>query len=270
MTDPEISEYLRRINLDACEANLNGLMQLQAQHMEYIPFENLDIVVGRKISLDHASLFQKIIGNNRGGYCFELNTLYSELLQALGFSVVPVLGRVWLSNPKNLPPRNHLALLVSIDEKTYLTDVGFGGLISSVPLDIDSSETVNDKDGLVRISRLDDYQFMIQRHNEKEWTNLYSFENLPISGEDIAISNHYMSTHTDSHFYYHKFAGRSTKEGRIGLFNNKMSIRKGIKAAGKKRIEYGDDWIDALHKEFSLTLDFSEKELDLLLEKTTR
>jgi N-hydroxyarylamine O-acetyltransferase len=232
--------------------------------LENIPFENLDIVVGRKIALTFPELFDKIVLKKRGGYCFELNTLYAELLSAVGFSPKPVLGRVWLSNPNRTPPRNHLAYLVELDGRTYVADVGFAGLTSSIPLDINVSTPVNDKDGLLRVKELSGLQFMIQRHNGKEWTNLYSFEDVEISEEDIDISNYYMSTHPKSHLIQHKCVGRNTKEGRIGLFNNKMSTRKGIKAAGKKRIDFGEAWIETIKTEFSLELDFSEKELTRL------
>lgn len=267
MTDAETTKYLNRIQLNDCHPNLEGLTKLQEHHMEYIPFENLDIVVGREIRLTYQHLFEKIITKKRGGYCFELNTLYTALLKSLGFSSKAVLGRVWLSNPKHLPPRNHLAHIVELEGKTYVTDVGFGGLISSIPLDINVSTPVNDKDGLVRVSPLADHQYMIQRHNDKEWTNLYSFENVEVSAEDIEISNYYMSTHPNSHFYDHKFAGRSTPEGRVGLFNNKMSIRKGIKVVDKKRVEYGEDWIETIKREFSIELDFTDQEFNVLFEK---
>ena len=263
----EITNYLSRIKLADCKPNLEDLTELQEHHLEHIPFENLDIVVGRTIALDYPHLFDKIVLQKRGGYCFELNTLYAQLLKALRFSIKPVLGRVWLSNPNQLPPRNHLAYLVELEGKTYITDVGFAGLTSSIPLDINVSSHVNDKDGLMRVTKIADDQFMIQRHNEKEWTNLYSFENVEISEEDIVISNYYMSTHPNSHLIHHKCVGRNTKEGRIGLFNNKMAIRKGIKAAGKKRIEFGENWIETIKNEFALNLDFTEKELNVLFER---
>lgn len=267
MKDAEVTKYLSRIKLDDCNSNLEGLRELQEHHMEHIPFENLDIVVGKSIKLSHMCLFDKIIIKKRGGYCFELNTLYAELLKSLGFSSKPVLGRVWLSNPKRMPPRNHLAHILELEGRTYVTDVGFGGLISSIPLDINVISPVNDKDGMVRISPFGNHQFMIQRHDEKKWTNLYSFENIEISKEDIAISNYYMSTHPNSHFYNHKFVGRSTEEGRIGLFNNKMSIRKGIKVVDKKRVDFGEDWIETIKREFSLQLDFTEHEFNVLFER---
>jgi N-hydroxyarylamine O-acetyltransferase len=267
MEDQEKINYLSRLNISDCKPNLEGLTQLQEHHLENIPFENLDIVVGRTITLDYPHLFDKIVLQKRGGYCFELNTLYAELLKAIGFSPKPVLGRVWLSNPNKTPPRNHLAYLVELNGRTYITDVGFAGLTSRIPLDINDPNPVNDNDGLMRVTKIADHEFMIQRHNEKEWTNLYSFENLEISEEDIDISNYYMSTHPNSHLIHHKCVGRNTKEGRIGLFNNKLSVRKGIRAAGKKRVSFGDDWIEAIKSEFSLNLNFSEEELNVLFEK---
>jgi N-hydroxyarylamine O-acetyltransferase len=266
MKDSGIAKYLSRIKLDNCTANLVGLTKLQEHHTVNIPFENLDIVVGRKILLNYNHLFDKVVLKKRGGYCFELNILYAELLKSLGFSPKPVLGRVWLSNPKKMPPRNHLAYLIKLEGRTYVTDVGFGGLITRMPLDINVSSPVNDKDGIVRLVQFSVHQFMIQRQTEKGWTNQYSFEDLEISEEDIAISNHYMSTHPNSHLFHHKFVGRNTKEGRIGLFNNKMSIRKGIKVVDKKRVNFGTEWLETIKNEFSLNLDFSEKEFNLLFE----
>lgn len=267
MKDAEIATYLSRIHLNDCTCDIEGLTKLQEHHLQNIPFENLDIVVGRKIELGYLHLYNKIIHKHRGGYCFELNTLYAELLRSLGFRLKPVLGRVWLSNPKNLPPRNHLAYLVELDGSTFVSDVGFGGLVSRIPLDINNSSLVPDKDGVIRILPLDDHQFMIQRHNEKEWMNLYSFENLPISEEDIEISNYYMSTNSNSHFYYHRFAGRNTNDGRISLFNNKLTFRKGMKKLESRRVDYGKDWLAVIEDDFSIVLDFSDTELRLLFEK---
>ena len=264
MEASEITKYLNRIKLDSCTPNLEGLTKLQGHHMENIPFENLDVVVGRKIKLDYHHLFDKIITKKRGGYCFELNTLFAELLKSLGFFPRPVLGRVWLSNPQKIPPRNHLAYLVDLDGKTYLTDVGFGGLITRIPLDINVSTPMKDVDGRVRIVPFVDQQFMVTREIEKGWENQYSFENVAIGKEDIYISNYYMSTNSKSHFFEHKFVGRNTEEGRIGLFNNKISIRKGVKIVDKKRVDFGKDWLEIIKNKFSLNLDFSERELKIL------
>ena len=267
MNDSELTVYLSRIHLDDCHPNFDGLKSLQEHQMEHIPFENLDVVVGRKIVLSHKHLFRKIITQKRGGYCFELNILYAELLSSIGFSLKPVLARVWLSNPKKTPPRNHLAHLVELDGKTFITDVGFAGLVTRVPLDINNPTPVNDTDGMVRVIPFEDDQFMIQRQNETDWVNLYSFENVAISEEDIEISNYYMSTHPNSHLIQHKCIGKNTREGRVGVFNNKLTTRSKLNSLHSRRVEYGDSWLETIKKEFSIELDFSVEELNRLFER---
>jgi len=267
MNDVDISRYLSRIDLQNCGNNLEDLKLLQQKHIQSICFENLDVVVGRKIKLDYNHLFKKIVTSGRGGYCFELNILYSELLKSLGFSPKPVLGRVWLRNPDATPPRNHLAHLVKLNGETFITDVGFGGLTTRIPLNINDSSEVNDNDGFVRIKPFDKNQYMVQRKVENDWANQYSFETVNISEEDIQISNYYMSTNPKSHFFNDRFIGKFTKKGRIGLFNNQMSTREGIQVINKKQIPYGSEWLDTLESEFHLTLDFSKRELEQLFNK---
>lgn len=266
MNDSERAEYLKRIQLNDCDSSLAGLKSLQEHHTENIPFENLDIVIGRKIVLNQKLLFDKIVTQKRGGYCFELNILYADLLSSIGFSPKPVLARVWLSNPKNIPPRNHLAILVALNGKTYVTDVGFAGMVTRVPLDINDPTPVNDTDGMVRVIPFSDDQFMIQRQNEKGWANLYSFENVEISEEDIEIAHYYMSTNSKSHLIQHKCVGRNTPEGRIGLFNNKMTTRRANKVPYSQRVEFGESWLQKINDTFSLELDFSAEELERLFE----
>ena len=266
MNDSELAEYLSRINLGDCHSNFEGLKSLQEHQMENIPFENLDIVVGRKIVLSHEHLFDKIINRKRGGYCFELNMLYANLLTCIGFSLKPVLARVWLSNPKKTPPRNHLANLVELDGETFITDVGFAGLVTRVPLDINNPTPVKDKDGIVRVIPFANDEFMIQRKDQNNWKNLYSFENVAIGEEDIDISNYYMSTHPNSHLIQHKCLGKNTEEGRIGLFNNKLTTRRAIKPLHSRYVEFGDNWLNTINEEFSIELDFSAEELNLLFE----
>ncbi len=261
MKNTQIDAYLQRIELSDCNPTLDSLIQLQKNHMLHVPFENLDIVLGRPIHLNHDNLFEKIVRRGRGGYCFELNLLYASLLKSLGFSVQPVLGRVWLRKPTKIPPRNHLAHLVEINGTTFITDVGFGGLTTRIPLDINSVHQVNDDDGIVRVLPLLNHQYMIQRKVKGDWENQYSFENTIISTEDIVMSNHYMSTHPNSHFKKDNFIGKFTSTGRIGLFNNQMSIREGIEVVEKKQIQYGIEWVDTLKTNFNLTLNFSDKEL---------
>ena len=270
MKDIEISNYLKRINLTDCNNDLEGLTKLQQNHMEHIPFENLDVVVGRKIEIEINHLFNKVVNSKRGGYCFELNTLFSELLKSLGFSSQPILARVWLRNPEETPPRTHLAHLVELEGETYIADVGFGGLTTRIPLNINDLNNVNDRDGVIRITPHGENQFMLQREVKGDWANQYSFETVEISFQDIEVANYFTSTNTKSHFCHDNFIGKFTLDGRIGLFNNQLSIRKGLEIVEKKEISYGPEWLKAIKNNFDLNLDFSEKEIKLLFSKGSK
>lgn len=83
---PDVNAYLERLNIskgDVCdEAYLDALV---TAHQCEIPFENMDVMKKRTISLAVEDLFDKIIRRKRGGYCFELNSLFCHLLKALGF-----------------------------------------------------------------------------------------------------------------------------------------------------------------------------------------
>ena len=105
---------------------------------------------------------------------------------------------------------------------------------------------------------------MVQRKIKNGWANQYSFDNLDISQEDIEISNFYMSTNPKSHFYKDRFIGLFMEEGRIGLFNKQLSIRKGIKVVDRKEFPYGSKWIDILKNQFNIQLDFTKQEIERL------
>ncbi|REL26975.1 hypothetical protein DXX93_10585 [Thalassotalea euphylliae] len=264
MNNIQRQQYFKRLELSEVDKTYAGLKALQEQHMKKIPFENLDVVVGRDILLSPEYLFNKIVERKRGGYCFELNLLYASLLSSLGFKPKPVMGRVWLRNPKQMPPRNHLAHLLTLEEKTYLTDVGFGALAPRVPLDINSSQEIEDGDGIVRIINTAPNQYMVQRKVASQWENQYSFEDIEISHDDIQIANFFMSKSESSHFYQHRFIGIFTEDGRMGLFDNKLTKRIGINTVESSDVSTPEKWLSTLKNTFNMELDFSDNELSIL------
>ena len=131
---PDLDAFLRRIGVDREDISLTkeGLDMLQFAHLCSVPFENLDIV-DYDVKLDYGieELFEKIVRQRRGGYCFELNSLYTALLLELGFEVYAVGARVAMNKSGDIyPPIAHRAAIVIIDGKRYYTDVGFGLSIS--------------------------------------------------------------------------------------------------------------------------------------------
>ena len=111
------------------------LERLHFHHVTRIPFENLDIHLGRPIRLDLASLQSKLVWSRRGGYCFEQNTLFAAVLEELGFHVTRLSGRVRLRTQR-ATPRTHMFLNVTLKQTTWLADVGFGGegLFRPIPM----------------------------------------------------------------------------------------------------------------------------------------
>lgn len=126
----DLDAYLARLGLGLPPlADIDGLTTLQRAHRLAIPFENLDIRLGRGISLDPGHVFEKLVHKRRGGYCFEQNQLFLRALQAIGFDARPLLARVWLV-AEGVPPRTHTLNLVRINGEDWIADAGFGGSYS--------------------------------------------------------------------------------------------------------------------------------------------
>lgn len=131
----DLQAYLNRIGVDRLPRNAGAaLRQLHRAHVTSIPFENLDVVLGRKISVDVADLEAKLVRHRRGGYCYEHNLLFAAALEQLGYQVELLVGRVQPAKPG---PRTHAVLRVEADARSWLADVGFGGpaqLLEPIPM----------------------------------------------------------------------------------------------------------------------------------------
>ena len=262
----KIRKYLTKVHINALPSvSVASLARLQRAHMQTIPFENFDVFVAKPLNLTPEALFQKMIIGRRGGYCFELNTLYGTLLRSLGFEIRPILGRVQLRDPLQMPPRNHLAHLVTLEGKRYISDVGFGGLTTRIPLDIDTHTEINDGEGFVRVLHLPRGVFQIERQTSEGWQPQYSFSLEDVYISDVEMSNHFTETHSDSHFRHSRFAGLFTKTGRIGLYENRFSVRVGPKITTEKEVSNGETYVAFLKECFGIAVEFDGAQMVKLL-----
>jgi N-hydroxyarylamine O-acetyltransferase len=129
VTDPNIMErYLERLECNGRPAaSLASLHDLVTRHQEIVPFENLDVIEGRHPDLSTEGVLHKIVIRRRGGFCYELNEAFRALLEHLGFAVRRIEARVWSPRAQAFgAPFDHLALVVTLPEGEFLTDVGFG------------------------------------------------------------------------------------------------------------------------------------------------
>jgi N-hydroxyarylamine O-acetyltransferase len=195
----DLSAYLRRIGLDAAPpATAEGLAAVHRAHAAAIPFENLDILLGRPIRLDLPSLEAKLVTARRGGYCFEQNSLFAAVLTALGFGVTPLAARVRLGDRAD-GPRTHMLLSVRADGRDFLCDVGFGGGGPWEPLPLEPSGEI--AQGLWRFRVVaDGRERVLQNMGASGWRDLYGFTLEPQLPSDYDVANYHTSTHPDSTF----------------------------------------------------------------------
>lgn len=208
-----IEPYLARIGMVQPQAaDLPTLRALHLAHRAAIPFENLDIQLGRPIRLDIESLQDKLIGARRGGYCFEHNTLFLHALRALGFDVEPCEARVRPPDTTVLTPRTHMVLLACVDGADWLLDVGFG---ASGPLEpVALSDDAQDQYGWAYQVVLEEATHVLQFRGAEGWGDLYSFSPEPRYPVDFEVANWYTSTHPESLFVRTLTAQRATPEAR--------------------------------------------------------
>jgi N-hydroxyarylamine O-acetyltransferase len=247
-----IQAYLKRINYSgSIDPTLETLTQLQKAHLLAIPFENLDIHTNKEIILDIHSIFSKIVDQNRGGFCYELNGLFHALLLQLNFKVKRISARVFSKEKGYGPEFDHLANLVTIDGKEYLTDVGFGDFTLS-PLKFELHTKQKDESGIFYIDKYDDY-YRVNKEIDNEITAQYIFKDLPREFNDFLEMCHFQQYDPNSHFRTKKMITLPTDDGRITLNNENLKITKG-KQIENIQIKTKRDFDSALWKYFKMKI----------------
>lgn len=204
----DLDAYLERIRYNGPKKpTLDVLRQLIQAHVQSIPFENLDVLLGRKIALDPASLVQKLVYDRRGGYCFEQNGLFLLVLEALGFQVAPVSARVRWQKPREFtPPRTHLFLRLEINGESWLADVGVGSVTPSLPLRLVLDVEQGTPQEPRRIIR-EESRYFRQIKIAGVWEDICesALEEMPMIDRELA--NWFTCAHPDSHFRNRLVAG---------------------------------------------------------------
>lgn len=217
----DLSTYGLRIGLSGSfEPTFEALSRIQFGHSTNIPFENLDVLRNLPIRLDEASLQQKLVGDRRGGYCFEQNGLLLAVLQQIGFAATPLSGRVRLGVDRSfLPARTHLFVKVHMDGEDWLVDGGVGGASLTAPIRL----------------RLDVEQ------------------ETPLI--DREVGNWWTSTSPKSKFKQGLFCALARPNGeRVGLLNEVFTHRRGAEILRRIEITNHEHLHDILAEEFGLRL----------------
>jgi N-hydroxyarylamine O-acetyltransferase len=136
VTNQDLQRYFARIGYDGSHEPTHAtLAAVHRAHLLSIPYENLDIHLGRPVTLDPAAIFRKLVDERRGGWCYEMNGTLGQVLAAMGFEVRYVAGAVHRATLGEAAHGNHLVLIVTLD-RPWIADVGFGdGFIEPLPLE---------------------------------------------------------------------------------------------------------------------------------------
>jgi N-hydroxyarylamine O-acetyltransferase len=191
-----LANYLARIgHSGATTVSLETLKSLQLAHLAAIPFEALDPLLRRPVNLDPASVQAKLVDSQRGGYCYEHNLLFRSALQAIGFQVTGLAGRVcWMSPPDSpLGPKTHMMLKVDLADGAYLADVGFGACLLDAPLQLKADVEQATAMGTYRLTRSDGL-FSLSAKRQAGWRTMYVFDLQPQIQADYELGNWFTST----------------------------------------------------------------------------
>ena len=222
---PDLEAYFRRIAYTGpADATLPVLEALVLAHQTHVPFENLDIQLGRPIRLDLPSLEAKLVHGRRGGYCFEQNSLFAAVLTRMGFEVETMEARV-RQGASTVLPRTHMTLRVLLPEGRFLADVGFGAGTPLVPVPWDG-RVVERHGQTLRVAE-EGIRRVLRSRSATGWTDLYAVEPEPALPIDFEMGSHYTSTHPESRFVLTLTAQRVTPETSFVLRNRAYTVTSG-------------------------------------------
>lgn len=216
-----------------------------------VPFENLDI--HNNVKIDLSNLYDKIVIRNRGGFCYELNGLFYELLKELGFNVKMVSARVFQGEKGFGAEFDHMALIVRFGNDEYLADVGFGEFPMK-PLKIELNRETADALGIFKIVKHDDtYYAVMQKGEDGELFPRYIFSETERVIEDFSEMCIFHQTSSESHFTQNRICSLPVKDGRITLSGRKLITTTGGKAETRE-LESDEEVKEVLKTHFGIVL----------------
>ncbi|WP_431702614.1 arylamine N-acetyltransferase family protein [Pseudomonas sp. BR20] len=247
--------YLQRLGYDSPPPpTLQTLRDLQLRHVCTFAFESLSTLLRLPVPIDLPSVEQKVLFEGRGGYCYELNQMFLALLQELGFDARGITGRVVMGGPPEArTARTHRLSLVTLDGVRYVTDVGFGGMVPSSPLQLHTQAVQATAHEPYRLALNEqEGSYTLWAEVAGEWRGLYVFDLQVQADIDYEIGNWYVSTHPGSPFLGQLKVARLAAGERHTLNNAHYAIHYLDRPSDKRVIQSADELLGVLGTTFGI------------------
>jgi N-hydroxyarylamine O-acetyltransferase len=220
----DFDSYCERISVSRgnLAPNPMSLALLQRQHLLSVPFENLDIHWKRPITLSVERFFEKIVVGKRGGFCYELNGLFNELLKHLGFKTRLVSARVF-NGTEHGPEFDHMAVIVTLPDGEYLADVGYGEFTAE-PLRFILDEVQHDRTEKFVIRRFENDHLEVAKFDRDDWKSEYIFRDIQRELSEFSDICDFQQYSPESHFRKGKLCSIMTAAGRKTLTDKSFIV----------------------------------------------
>ncbi|MEN0036580.1 MAG: arylamine N-acetyltransferase [Cellvibrio sp.] len=222
-----LNDYLARIGfVGNVEPSLDVLVKLMRAQLQSVPFENLDVQARKIVSLVPEDIVNKIVYSGRGGYCYEVNGLFSMALTTIGFEF-DIIGARPMFYPYRRP-KSHMVLVVKMGDQRWLCDTGFGSFGLRAPLGLHQlGEIVQQDNETFRLCKNERDEFVLQALVKGEWANQFGFDFYPMEMIDFSLANYYNSTHPDAVFVQRYLVMLQRPDGRTLLSGNQLKQLRG-------------------------------------------
>ncbi|MBF6030325.1 arylamine N-acetyltransferase [Pseudomonas sp. P115] len=264
--------YLQRLGYDTPPPpTLQTLQDLQLRHVCTFAFESLSTLLHLPVPIDLPSVEQKVLLDGRGGYCYELNQMFLALLLSLGFEARGITGRVVMGGPADAhTARTHRLSLVTLNGERYITDVGFGGMVPSSPLLLDTEAVQATAHEPYRLTLDGQGSYTMWAQVAQQWRGLYVFDLQVQADIDYTIGNWYVSTHPDSPFLGQLKVARLAPGKRYTLANANYAVHSLDRPSEKRTLGSADELLQVLQETFGLCLSQLPQLREALDEMTDR
>lgn len=254
-SDEQIKAYFDRIKYHGGTGqSVDNLREMHRLHLLHIPYENLDLLNDVPLSLAPEDLYAKIITNKRGGYCFELQGLFGHLLKSLGYSVAQYSGR-FMDEPGHIQMRRHRILVVNLNGRRYVCDVGVRSESPRIPLKLVEGLVQSDSISEYRYEKDPFYGWVLMQHEQgKEWKPLLGFTEEPQIDDDFVMPSYYCEKHRDSTFNKFMKISIFTDNCNKTIVGDVFSVYSGARVTERHKIASKEEAINLLQTLFGIDM----------------